>query len=775
MPDSEISVAVVGNFDGLESAMKGAVSSVEYGADALSQAYYSISGSVLKAEADAKSLADALSGANSIPPPEPSGWLSMASAMAVGVLEAEALKEALKKIYEGIKEAIFGTSELAEKLHNMSESTGISVDGLERLRYASELAGKDFENLQRGVTQLALKMLELQAGSSNPALESAMQKLGLTPEQLSDSEHALDNIADAWNRVGDSIPKQEKIGAIREILGRQGADFIPVLEKLDEANAKFDALNIGLGSATDSALKAKEAMNELGASFERLKEGAGALFAGPLTSVANRLTEIVTVARQLASFDFSSFTNPSANKSAIDAAIAGQIGGSKSKGIESDLASDTATPAEPSKRAFQQEITDYIAGQHLIVAAAGDTAAARMQAEENIVAFLKSKESEAATWRIDLSQQEGSAELAASAARKANQNEVVSAEKAVTSGIESELAKRGAIWDGYYRDQQALARATAAGEIQVEQARFGLVQAQIAQEYEEHKISKDQRTQLLLQLEDERYASEMRSLDAEIAALGAGTAAEAAALAKRETLEIQHETAKTQIQTNANKGTPFDQLGTSVTNQAERAFTSLTTRAQTAHQFLQQTFQSIASEFIHLVVSMVAQSAAFGAIETGLKSIFTSIAPAAAAALTASETTKQALVAQKAGEAAAAQFANVITTVPFPENLALAPSAAAEAFAQTEALGQAEGGALLGSTGRIIQTHPEEMILPAPLSKGIQQLIQNGGDGGAVHFHVHAIDASGMAAFFEKNKGHLADALVSAKRNAHPSIAELRR
>ena len=804
MADNEISVALVGQFDSLDTAMQSAASSVESGAASIQTALSSISGASAQVEQSANSAAQALNSVSKVEPPDSGGWFSMASAMAVGVASGEALLEVLKKIGEGLKEAIFGAAELAEKLHNMSESTGISVDGLERLRYASELAGKDFENLQRGVTQLALKMLELQAGASNPALQTAMQRLGLTPEQLSDSEHALDNIAEAWNRVGDSIPKQEKIGAIREILGRQGADFIPVLEKLDEANAKFDALNIGLGGAADSALKAQEAMNELGASWERLKEGAGALAAGPLTAVSNRLTEIVTVARQLASGDFSSYTNPLANKSAIDAAISGKVGGNKDQSTGGAGAGDTNSliqamvdarqkqiaqgvtgrepgdsPATDTKKSLAQDIADFEAAQREIVAAAGDTASARMAMEENIVAFLKSKESEAAALGVDLSKQEGVAQLAAAAAQKANTSEIDSANREAESKIASSLRQRGEYYDQYYRDIQSLARATASGDLEIEGAQINLVRAQLAQDYQDHVITKDQETEALKKALQEEYEAKDKALADEMDLLTKGTAAYQTALDKRVQLNLQYQTAQVQAETKDDKTNsgPLAGLGTSVSSQADKAFTQLTTRATTAKQFLQQTFQDISSDFIHLVTKMVGDSAAFASVTTALKGIFASVGPSATQALSELNPIKEAILVAKAGEAAGAQFANVITTVPFPENLVLAPSAAAAAFAGTFAAGQgsAEEGAVLGSSGMLMSLHPEEMVLPAPLSKGIQSIIQNGGDGGAVHFHVHAMDVSGIAGFFEKNKGHLADALVSAKRAAHPSIAELRR
>ncbi len=78
----------------------------------------------------------------------------------------------------------------------------------------------------------------------------------------------------------------------------------------------------------------------------------------------------------------------------------------------------------------------------------------------------------------------------------------------------------------------------------------------------------------------------------------------------------------------------------------------------------------------------------FAGLTHAIASMFGAVAPAAAAATAATSATGQAQIMQHAGEAAAAQFANVIMTKPFPENLILAPAAAQAAFAQTVAFGE---------------------------------------------------------------------------------------
>jgi hypothetical protein len=89
----------------------------------------------------------------------------------------------------------------------------------------------------------------------------------------------------------------------------------------------------------------------------------------------------------------------------------------------------------------------------------------------------------------------------------------------------------------------------------------------------------------------------------------------------------------------------------------------------------------------------------------------------------------------------------------------------------------AAGGMVLGGGDMptLSLLHPKEMVLPANLSEGFQNLIKNGGaeadDGGPstssrggssaphVHFHVHANDARSVKQFFNEHAESMADTL----------------
>jgi diadenosine tetraphosphate (Ap4A) HIT family hydrolase len=56
--------------------------------------------------------------------------------------------------------------------------------------------------------------------------------------------------------------------------------------------------------------------------------------------------------------------------------------------------------------------------------------------------------------------------------------------------------------------------------------------------------------------------------------------------------------------------------------------------------------------------------------------------------------------------------------------------------------------------------HKNEQILPADYAEGLRNLVANQGQGGSGsdthnHLHVHAVDAKGVAAFFQKHQSSL--------------------
>jgi hypothetical protein len=95
----------------------------------------------------------------------------------------------------------------------------------------------------------------------------------------------------------------------------------------------------------------------------------------------------------------------------------------------------------------------------------------------------------------------------------------------------------------------------------------------------------------------------------------------------------------------------------------------------------------------------------------------------------------QQMVGEKAGLAAAAEFASVMVAEPFPLNVALAPAMAAAAYAEAMAFGSFQKGGIHPGTG-LYMGHAQEMTLPAHLSTFIQRAAAHeGGVGGGTNIY----------------------------------------
>jgi hypothetical protein len=106
----------------------------------------------------------------------------------------------------------------------------------------------------------------------------------------------------------------------------------------------------------------------------------------------------------------------------------------------------------------------------------------------------------------------------------------------------------------------------------------------------------------------------------------------------------------------------------------------------------------------------------------------------------------------------------------FGGSSALPSAAALLAFAKGGIVPSAAGGwavPALGSGGTLARLHSNEMVLPANISQGLQDMIGGGGAGTAVHHHWHvsAVDAAGVAKFFRSNAPALVAAVNHGTRN----------
>ena len=182
--------------------------------------------------------------------------------------------------------------------------------------------------------------------------------------------------------------------------------------------------------------------------------------------------------------------------------------------------------------------------------------------------------------------------------------------------------------------------------------------------------------------------------------------------------------------------------------------------------------QSILAEFVNLGVKMVTN---WIASELSM----TTATEAGAAARTAADSEGMAAgLAIKAANAvksimtdSAQAFSGIFAFLsPLMGPAAAGPAAAGEATVMAAASGiaSAAGGWVVPSD-QLAMVHQNEMILPAVISQGLQNMISAGGGAGAganpVVVNVSAIDSQDVKRFFQSNGSALVNALNKAMRN----------
>jgi len=180
--------------------------------------------------------------------------------------------------------------------------------------------------------------------------------------------------------------------------------------------------------------------------------------------------------------------------------------------------------------------------------------------------------------------------------------------------------------------------------------------------------------------------------------------------------------------------------------------------------------QSILAEFVNLGVKMVTNWIASElAMSTATEAGASARTAASGEGLAAGLAIKAANAIKSIATDSAQAFSGIFAFLaPIMGPAAAGPAAAGEATVMAAASGiaSAAGGWMVPSD-QLAMVHQNEMILPANISQGLQNMISaNGGAGaGAVVVNVSAIDSQDVKRFFQSNGSLLVNAVNKAMRN----------
>jgi lambda family phage tail tape measure protein len=141
-----------------------------------------------------------------------------------------------------------------DRLDEVSQMLGITVESLSSLGKAAKIEGMNIEDLSSSIVKLTRSISEAQTGSESAA--HAFKSMGLDPSTFKNSEDALLQISDAFAGYQDGI---NKTALAVELFGKSGAQMIPFLNQGSDAIKAIRGELDSFGNAsTEAALQAAE-------------------------------------------------------------------------------------------------------------------------------------------------------------------------------------------------------------------------------------------------------------------------------------------------------------------------------------------------------------------------------------------------------------------------------------------------------------------------------------------------------------------------------------
>lgn len=188
------------------------------------------------------------------------------------------------------------TADYGDMLNDARQKTGLTVESLAKLKFATDQSGSSFDGLQTGLKLLS-KNIEAAAGGGKQQAQ-AFDNLGISVKNANGSikptEEILRAVSDKFATMKDG---SAKTAAALQIFGKAGADLIPTLNAgsagLDAMGAAAERAGVVISGDTATASDAfNDQVVELEASVKGLTMTVGSVL---LPIIADALGKIIVV------------------------------------------------------------------------------------------------------------------------------------------------------------------------------------------------------------------------------------------------------------------------------------------------------------------------------------------------------------------------------------------------------------------------------------------------------------------------------------------------
>lgn len=189
-----------------------------------------------------------------------------------------------------------------DQLSKQALRIGVSIEALQQLRYAGDMAGASQEKLD-GALMAANKTLAEAASGKDEGAGELYRKLGI---QMKDSSGQIRSMADIMPELADAFAANEdpaaRAGMAMALFGKAGQDLIPLLAGGGDAMRAMMDEAAKYGLVTQEQAKAAEAFNNaqgrLNAALLGLRNTIGAQLLPRLQPLVDGFTEWVATNRE---------------------------------------------------------------------------------------------------------------------------------------------------------------------------------------------------------------------------------------------------------------------------------------------------------------------------------------------------------------------------------------------------------------------------------------------------------------------------------------------
>jgi hypothetical protein len=198
--------------------------------------------------------------------------------------------------YAAVRVAQFirDTISASERLHDLSQITGLAVESLSVLGNVAERSGGSLESVATSLRFLSRSVTEL--GQGSPEAVAAFRALGLEASELKGLalDQVLVKVADAQARFADG---SGKAAALLAIFGRSGSEMVPLLNELADGGfdrATAEAEKFGQVVSSQAARAADQFSDEL----QKLRSRSRAAATEGIAPLLEELTRLLRFLNQ---------------------------------------------------------------------------------------------------------------------------------------------------------------------------------------------------------------------------------------------------------------------------------------------------------------------------------------------------------------------------------------------------------------------------------------------------------------------------------------------